>query len=142
MRILTLLILASCLYSPALSAAIGVPPTKEASTEITAQEALKKHKAEVAALSPSERRELRRSQRKELKQAVRQYRQDVKNGLAEPSTNQLLLIILAILLPPVAVLAHEGEINNKFWLALILTILGFLPGVIYALIVVLGDAKK
>ena len=32
-----------------------------------------------------------------------------------------------------------GEINNKFWIALVLTLLFFVPGVIYALIVVLGD---
>ena len=55
-----------------------------------------------------------------------------------PSTNTVLLVILAILLPPLAVALHEGGINGKFWLSLLLTLLFFLPGVIYALIVVLS----
>jgi uncharacterized membrane protein YqaE (UPF0057 family) len=73
---------------------------------------------------------------KELKKAIRDYKAQKK--AAEPSTNTLLLVILAILLPPLAVYLHEGEINNKFWIDLILTLLLWLPGVIYALIVVLG----
>ena len=57
---------------------------------------------------------------------------------SEPSTNTILMVILAILLPPLAVYLHEGTINGKFWLDLLLTLLFFLPGLIYALIVVLG----
>jgi uncharacterized membrane protein YqaE (UPF0057 family) len=49
-----------------------------------------------------------------------------------------LLVVLAILLPPLAVYLHEGVINGKFWLDLILTLLFYLPGMIYALIVVLS----
>lgn len=56
---------------------------------------------------------------------------------APPTTNTLLLAILAILLPPLAVALHEGGINGKFWLSLLLTLLFWIPGVIYALIVVL-----
>jgi uncharacterized membrane protein YqaE (UPF0057 family) len=33
------------------------------------------------------------------------------------------------------VFLHEG-INNRFWISLLLTILFFIPGVIYALLVV------
>ncbi|TDO25122.1 uncharacterized membrane protein YqaE (UPF0057 family) [Sediminibacterium goheungense] len=54
------------------------------------------------------------------------------------STNQVLLGILCVLLPPLAVGLHQGEINGKFWLSLLLTLLFWLPGVIYALIVVFG----
>ncbi|MBV9989540.1 MAG: YqaE/Pmp3 family membrane protein [Chitinophagaceae bacterium] len=61
-------------------------------------------------------------------------------NMAEPSTNTVLLVILAILLPPLAVALHEHGINGKFWLSLLLTLLFFLPGVIYALLVVLGSA--
>lgn len=53
-------------------------------------------------------------------------------------TNLILLVILAILIPPLAVYLHEGEINNKFIINLILTLLCGIPGVIHALIVVLG----
>ncbi|MDP9229929.1 MAG: YqaE/Pmp3 family membrane protein [Bacteroidota bacterium] len=56
----------------------------------------------------------------------------------EPVTNTLLLVIIAILLPPLAVYLHEGEINNKFWIDLVLTLLFYVPGLIYALVVILG----
>lgn len=78
----------------------------------------------------------RRLRIKEAKSVIKEYKAE-KNAGSQPSTNQLLLVILAILLPPLAVYLHEGVINNKFWLDLILTLLFFLPGVIYALIVVL-----
>lgn len=81
-------------------------------------------------------RKERRSRIKEAKSEIKNIKAEKKAG-SEPSTNQLLLVILAILLPPLAVYLHEGEINNKFWLDLVLTLLFFLPGVIYALIVVL-----
>ncbi|MFN0083543.1 MAG: YqaE/Pmp3 family membrane protein [Ferruginibacter sp.] len=77
---------------------------------------------------------------KEVKKELKEYKKAKKAG-KEPSTNTLLLVILAILLPPLAVYLHEGEINNKFWIAVLLTLLFFLPGVIYALVVVLGDEK-
>lgn len=52
------------------------------------------------------------------------------------TTNKLLLIILAFLLPPLAVGLKNG-IGGSFLLNLILTIIFWLPGVIHALIVVL-----
>ncbi len=82
-------------------------------------------------------RKERKSRVKEVKSEVKKFKTEKREG-SEPSTNQLLLVILAILLPPLAVYLHEGEINSKFWLDLILTLLLFLPGVIYALIVVLS----
>ena len=73
---------------------------------------------------------------REVKTEIKKFREQKREG-NEPSTNQLLLVILAILLPPLAVYLHEGVINGKFWLDLVLTLLFFIPGVIYALIVVL-----
>ena len=74
---------------------------------------------------------------KEVKKTWKEYKKARKEGNA-PSDNTILLVILAILLPPLAVYLHQGEINGKFWISLILTLLFWLPGVIYALIVVLG----
>ena len=68
---------------------------------------------------------------------IKKYNEQKSAG-QEPSTNTLLLAILAILLPPLAVYLHQGEINNKFWISLILTLLFWLPGVIYALLVIFG----
>ena len=45
-------------------------------------------------------------------------------------------IILAILLPPVGVFMEVG-LGTHFWINLILTILGYIPGIIHALYVIL-----
>lgn len=52
-------------------------------------------------------------------------------------TNTLLLVIIAILLPPLAVFLYEGEINKNFWINLLLTLLFYIPGLIHALILIL-----
>jgi uncharacterized membrane protein YqaE (UPF0057 family) len=72
------------------------------------------------------------------KKAIKEYKEAKKSGTAsDTSTNTLLLVILAILLPPLAVALHEDGINGKFWLCLLLTLCFWIPGVVYALIVIL-----
>ncbi len=78
---------------------------------------------------------------KDAKQQLKEFKKEKRAG-HDPSESKVLLVILAILLPPLAVYLHEGEINSKFWISLLLTLLFFLPGVIYALIVVLGDKNN
>lgn len=68
------------------------------------------------------------------REEIRQIKKMMRSG--SPSDNQVLEIILAILLPPVAVLVHENNVTTKFWIDLILTLLFWLPGAIYALLVV------
>ncbi|MDX1584503.1 MAG: YqaE/Pmp3 family membrane protein [Thermoanaerobaculia bacterium] len=50
---------------------------------------------------------------------------------------RILMIILAILLPPVAVGIQRG-LGTSLLLNVVLTLLAWLPGAIHALIVVLG----
>jgi uncharacterized membrane protein YqaE (UPF0057 family) len=83
-------------------------------------------------------RKEKRTRVKEVKKEIKAYKAAKKAG-KEADTDTLLLVILAILLPPLAVYLYEGEINNRFWISLILTLLGWLPGVIYALVVILGQ---
>lgn len=53
-------------------------------------------------------------------------------------SNKLLLIILAIVIPPLAVYLKNGnKIDGTFWLNLVLTLLGGFPGILHALYVVL-----
>src|SRR5688500_16594402 len=92
--------------------------------------------AEFNSLSKKEKKERVKS----VKSVIKKYKADKRAG-KEPSTNTILLVILALLLPPLAVYLHEGEINTRFWISLVLTLLFFVPGVIYALIVVLGDSQ-
>lgn len=54
----------------------------------------------------------------------------------EPNTNQLLLVIIAILLPPLAVGLKAG-IGGALILNIVLTILFYVPGLLHALWVVL-----
>ncbi len=47
-----------------------------------------------------------------------------------------LKIVLAILLPPVGVFLEVG-LGIHFWINIVLTLLGFVPGIIHALYVIL-----
>jgi uncharacterized membrane protein YqaE (UPF0057 family) len=47
----------------------------------------------------------------------------------------ILKIILAILIPPVGVFLEVG-LGMHFWLNVLLTILGYLPGIIHAIFVI------
>ncbi len=56
----------------------------------------------------------------------------------ESETNTLLLVIIAILLPPLAVGLKEG-VGGHLVLSIILTLLFWLPGLLHALYIVLRD---
>jgi uncharacterized membrane protein YqaE (UPF0057 family) len=58
------------------------------------------------------------------------------NSMVSASDDQLLLILLAIFIPPLAVYLSAG-LGTEFWIDLLLTCLFWLPGVIYAFIVIL-----
>jgi uncharacterized membrane protein YqaE (UPF0057 family) len=55
----------------------------------------------------------------------------------EVRSSEILEIILAIFLPPVAVYLHTNGLTTEFWIDLILTCLFWVPGVIYAFYIVL-----
>lgn len=69
------------------------------------------------------------------KAAIRQAKRTMHHAPAGDS--QVLAVILAILIPPLGVWLYEGSITNHFWIDLILTLIFFFPGMIYALLVVL-----
>ena len=95
-------------------------------------------KAAVASFNNLSKKE--KNQRiKEVKAAVKEFKakQAAKGEAAE--INTLLLILITILIPPLGVYLHQGEINSKFWISLILTLLFYVPGLIYSLIVILGS---
>ncbi|MDN6320698.1 MAG: YqaE/Pmp3 family membrane protein [Marinobacter sp.] len=50
----------------------------------------------------------------------------------------LLRIIIAILLPPLGVFLQVG-IGKHFWINILLTILGYIPGIVHAVYII---AKK
>jgi len=48
----------------------------------------------------------------------------------------ILRILLAILLPPLGVFLQVG-LGLQFWLNILLTILGYIPGIIHAIYVII-----
>lgn len=131
-----LMILSSIL--PANAAVVSEPvPASEAKPtnpdKATVASAIKEFKE----LSRKERR----ARIKEAKKAFKEYRTK-KKMRDDGDVELLLLVILAILLPPLAVFLKEGEINVKFWISLLLSLLVlllwplWLIAVAYALLVV------
>lgn len=135
-RLFALLILISTVLPASMAASTSepVPATAPASSEPDPA-AVKAAMKDFKSLPRSERK----SRLKEAKKMFKQYKADKKAG-KEAETDQVLLAILAILLPPLAVYLKEGVINSKFWISLILTLIFWIPGVIYALLVVFDAA--
>lgn len=77
-------------------------------------------------------RQERKSRINDAKAAIKQYHPN-----NERDTDTFIQVVLAILLPPLAVYLHEQEFRQKFWISLLLTLLFWFPGVVYALIDVL-----
>ncbi|MEJ7736513.1 MAG: YqaE/Pmp3 family membrane protein [Chitinophagaceae bacterium] len=134
-RLISFFILASVLATPVLASLPSEPNTVRSASSEPEPAAIREALKDFKNLSRHERK----SRIKEAKKAIKQYKADKKAGKAEdPQVSTVLLVILAIILPPLAVYLHQGEINNKFWISLVLTLLFFVPGVIYALLVVLN----
>ncbi|GAA4301195.1 YqaE/Pmp3 family membrane protein [Nibribacter koreensis] len=98
-------------------------PTKTEidATPVTEAEAVALVKARVASMSKFEKEMLA---------------SEVKNALRAGQATNIIEIIFAILIPPLGVFLHERELNTKFWLSVLLTLLFVIPGIIYALLVV------
>ena len=123
-KILTFLLTVSIAFSMVTPASASLVPVNNEPNAKTVKAAL----TEFKNLSKKERKERVKNVKKEWKQ----FNKENKKSKVE----QVVLIILAILLPPLAVYLHQGEINGKFWISLLLWFLFILPGVIYALLVV------
>ncbi|GGK78098.1 hypothetical protein GCM10011405_27360 [Rufibacter glacialis] len=89
--------------------------------KLEANTALEAAKTRLAHMTKAEKKEFR----KEMRHALRET-----NALSD-----IVMIVLAILLPPLAVFLHEG-LGSRFWISILLTLLFFIPGVIFALLVV------
>ncbi|KAI3861111.1 hypothetical protein MKX03_023654 [Papaver bracteatum] len=53
------------------------------------------------------------------------------------SVEPVVEVIIAVFIPPVGVLIRYG-CAAEFWICLLLTILGYIPGIIYAIYVLVG----
>jgi uncharacterized membrane protein YqaE (UPF0057 family) len=122
-----------CLFVAPVFAASGIAAATESAvapapaTESDAVEAGKTIESEWKNKSAKEKR----TARKELKQALKAAKASASSG------ETVLLVILAILLPPLAMALYDG-ISSRFWISLLLWLLFILPGIIYTLVVILG----
>ena len=60
----------------------------------------------------------------------------MSNNISTRSDGDVLKILLAILLPPVGVFLEVG-IGLHFWLNILLTLFGYIPGIIHAVFIIL-----
>lgn len=137
-RLLLLLMILSAIvpaYAATLSEPVATSAAKPANPPKESADAAMK---EFRSLSRKEKK----AKFKEVKKAVKEFRAMKKEKRDDSDVTLLLLVILAILLPPLAVFLKEGEINVKFWISLILSLLVFvlwplwLISIAYALLVV------
>lgn len=85
-------------------------------------------------VQPTHSKKAIRQQLKAQKKALRQ-----QSNQAQAADSMLILaIIFAILIPCVGVLIHQGSLTIDFWITLLLMFLFWLPGIIYALYVILA----
>lgn len=49
---------------------------------------------------------------------------------------ELVKIIFSIILPPLGVFLQVGFMNKHFWLNILLTLLGYIPGIVHAIWVI------
>lgn len=118
--------------NPAVAAVETVSVSQELATTETPKNAVstpsvKKQQAQTANFSVKEKVAQKAAAKKMAKLMKKQ-----------PNTvdNKIVLVILAILLPWLAVLLYKG-VGTEFWISLLLWFLFVLPGIIYALLVVL-----
>jgi uncharacterized membrane protein YqaE (UPF0057 family) len=123
MYILLCLGVACILSAPAFAVNSAAPPPSREEVKDMAETAKKEWKE----LSRQEKK----AKRQELKAAIKEFRQN------QSDTDLLLLVIIAILLPPLAMALYDG-ITNRFWISLLLTLLFYVPGLIYTLVIILG----
>lgn len=111
-------------------AAIVIQPTAE---KTAMEEAPAMTKRQLRQQKRQERRAERKAKRAERKAVWRA----VKEGWKNRDNDELLLIIITILLPPLGMYLFEGDFTDRVLISLLLTLLFYLPGLIYTLIVIL-----
>ncbi|MGV3585392.1 MAG: YqaE/Pmp3 family membrane protein [Adhaeribacter sp.] len=114
---------------PIATKRLSAKPLTPAKNQVTENKTLTPEEAQTLALVKDRLAHLSKAEKKELKTNIKEVLQQDASG------SNIVEIIFAILIPPVGVFLHEG-INNRFWISLLLTILFFIPGMIYALLVV------
>jgi uncharacterized membrane protein YqaE (UPF0057 family)/uncharacterized protein YcfL len=81
-----------------------------------------------------------RTYENELLVSKEQYNHTEKSA-SSLRVNEIVLAILAIFIPPLAVFLFEDSITANFWVDLLLTLLFWLPGMIFAFLVIFAGVS-
>ena len=81
-----------------------------------------------------------RTYENELLVSKEQYNH-VEKSTSSLRVNEIVLAILAIFIPPLAVFLFEDSITANFWVDLLLTLLFWLPGMIFAFLVIFAGVS-
>lgn len=76
----------------------------------------------------------------ELLASSKEYNNVASNN-SSAQVNEIVLAILAIFIPPLAVFLFEDSITANFWVDLLLTLLFWLPGIIFAFLVIFAGVS-
>lgn len=123
---------------------IEVPVIAPEKTAITAKEqrkVLRQFKKKLKSMDDEEREAFKNQVVNQLKEQQKGMNLSAADNASEQDTARgavslVLLVLLAIFIPPLAVFLHQGEINTKFWISLVLSLLFLVPGIIYAFLVI------
>ena len=102
-------------------------------------------------MSKKEMRQERRAQRKSFRKALRQQIRDMRKSGKADDVELILLVIIALFIPPLAMYLYDGDTTSRFWISLILMlaaiplwgILGALAltaSVLYTLYIILSES--
>jgi uncharacterized membrane protein YqaE (UPF0057 family) len=69
-------------------------------------------------------------------QSIGQLFNTIINRFSHLSSSEVILVIIALIVPPLPVFLRVG-FTTHFWINIVLTILGYAPGVIHAMWVLL-----
>jgi uncharacterized membrane protein YqaE (UPF0057 family) len=124
-------VLISAIVFSSISTYAAILPPAATNTETQIKDAVN----EFNSLSKQDKKE----RISKVKGAIQEYKSNLKND-EKIDDNKLLAIIFAILIPPVGVVLYENKVTTKFWISLLLSLIFWLPGMIYSLLVVTGNA--
>ena len=113
-------------------APLAVKPNEAISVDKAEVEAFK---AEWDKLSKKEKKAKRKEMRKQMKSALKDFKKQKKEGSVD---DKVLLAIIAVFIPFLAMGLYDG-ITKRFWISLLLTLLLYLPGLIYTLVIILRE---
>lgn len=86
---------------------------------------------------PTQKQEVKHSANTISKAETKTMKKSLKQSLRKMADdNKMLAAVIAFFIPFLGVLIYEGDLTSHFWISLVLTLLFWLPGFIYALWVI------